>query len=317
MPDPLGNVNNWLFVRKPEGQATPGNGWVLLLCCHAGVLRCLLWKGRRQAGAAGTWRLQSRGLPAVGHSGAGVPLPAADSVWKFASQAPVRHAAHTQPACHCCGCPHPTCRPAGGGLHQSLQQQAQQQQQAAQQQAAQQQHVQQSQHQQAAQLQGAQQHAAAAQHSRGPGGTAPSSRAQSGAQAGRVWRQRASGQGCRSVQQQLCGFAGSRLLRRAAGWSHLWPLLPCPAPLLQWRTWRLPPARAARQRAASLRRSQCRRMSRRTPSGRLLSSSTTIQVWPPFTLGSSPSWVCRQLPAAACCGRLRCFQERKQHAANS
>ncbi|PSC74424.1 sucrose nonfermenting 4 [Micractinium conductrix] len=95
MPDPLGNVNNWLFVRKPEGQATPGNG------------------------------------------------------------------------------------PAGGGLHQSLQQQAQQQQQAAQQQAAQQQHVQQSQHQQAAQLQGAQQHAAAAQHSRGPGGTAPSSRAQS------------------------------------------------------------------------------------------------------------------------------------------
>lgn len=21
MPDPLGNVNNWLFVRKPEGQA--------------------------------------------------------------------------------------------------------------------------------------------------------------------------------------------------------------------------------------------------------------------------------------------------------
>lgn len=25
MPDPLGNVNNWLFVRKPEGQAAaPG-----------------------------------------------------------------------------------------------------------------------------------------------------------------------------------------------------------------------------------------------------------------------------------------------------
>lgn len=23
MPDPLGNVNNWLFVRKPEGQAAP------------------------------------------------------------------------------------------------------------------------------------------------------------------------------------------------------------------------------------------------------------------------------------------------------
>ena len=23
MPDPLGNVNNWLFVRKPEGQQQP------------------------------------------------------------------------------------------------------------------------------------------------------------------------------------------------------------------------------------------------------------------------------------------------------
>lgn len=24
MPDPLGNVNNWLFVRKPDGQQTQG-----------------------------------------------------------------------------------------------------------------------------------------------------------------------------------------------------------------------------------------------------------------------------------------------------
>lgn len=23
MPDPLGNVNNWLFVRKPESQSAP------------------------------------------------------------------------------------------------------------------------------------------------------------------------------------------------------------------------------------------------------------------------------------------------------
>ncbi len=23
MPDPLGNVNNWLFVRRPDGQAPP------------------------------------------------------------------------------------------------------------------------------------------------------------------------------------------------------------------------------------------------------------------------------------------------------
>lgn len=41
MPDPLGNVNNWLFVRRPEGCVSV---WIRPSECASRGLRCTAWQ---------------------------------------------------------------------------------------------------------------------------------------------------------------------------------------------------------------------------------------------------------------------------------
>lgn len=69
MPDPLGNVNNWLFVRKPEGQPAAHG-------CGGGLSGC--WTGAAWKG--------SHGVPCACAAQSCGPLLASDvkPAWAYA-----------------------------------------------------------------------------------------------------------------------------------------------------------------------------------------------------------------------------------------